>query len=165
MLRHKAEVLAACGARARCERRAIDQDLTGPWPEALQAAGFLLQEPSLWLLEGFLFYLPNAAIARILVGVSRLAAPGSRIGFDIVNSITLTHPLTRPWIEMQAAAGAPWIGFMDDPVGDLAALGWQAELSQPGQPEANFGRWTLPVIPVRMPGIPHNWYVTAATAP
>jgi methyltransferase (TIGR00027 family) len=160
VLQHKAQVLASQGAQPQCSRTAIEQDLTGPWQAALQAAGFHADEPSLWLLEGFLFYLPNTVIARILTDVSALAASGSWLGFDIVNSITLTHPFTKAWIEMQAAAGAPWLGSMDDPIGNLAALGWKAELSQPGQPEANFGRWTLPVIPVQMAGIPHNWYVT-----
>lgn len=62
---------------------------------------------------------------------------------------------------MQAAAGAPWIGALDDPAGFLAARGWQAALTQAGQPDANHGRWTLPILPVAAPGMPHNWYVTA----
>jgi hypothetical protein len=62
---------------------------------------------------------------------------------------------------MQAAAGAPWIGALDDPAGFLAARGWQAALTQAGQPDANHGRWTLPILPVSAPGMPHNWYVTA----
>jgi len=31
-------------------------------------------------------------------------------------------------------------------------------------PNANHGRWTLPVIPATMPDMPHNWYVTAERA-
>ncbi len=59
---------------------------------------------------------------------------------------------------MQARLGAPWIGTMDDPETYLSALGWQVELTQPGAENANYGRWTLPV---KMPNMPHNWYVTA----
>ena len=62
---------------------------------------------------------------------------------------------------MQAAAGAPWIGAMDDPAAVLADLGWSASLVQPGEPAANHGRWTLPVPPASMPELPHSWYVTA----
>lgn len=29
--------------------------------------------------------------------------------------------LTRAWIEMQAQAGAPWVGVLDDPVAFLPA--------------------------------------------
>jgi hypothetical protein len=83
------------------------------------------------------------------------------MGFDIINSTVLTSPWTRPWVEMQANAGAPWIGTLDDPVGFLAARGWQATLSQAGEPDANHGRWALPVLPAAMPGVPHNWLVTA----
>ena len=62
---------------------------------------------------------------------------------------------------MQAAAGAPWIGTMDDPAAELAARGWIAAVTQPGSPEANHGRWTLPVVPAEMTEMPHSWYVTA----
>ena len=94
---------------------------------------------------------------------SRTRRPGSRFGFDIVNAAVLTSPYTRPWVEMQAAAGAPWLGTMDDPVGFLAGLGWRAALTQAGQPDANHGRWTLPVVPATVPDLPHCWFVTAVT--
>ena len=42
----------------------------------------------------------------------------------------------------------------------MAARGWQSALTQIGLPDAIYGR-SFPAIPVRMPGIPHNWYVTA----
>ena len=90
-----------------------------------------------------------------------LAVPGSQIGFDIINGPMLTSPWTRSWVDMQADAGAPWIGTMDDPVRFLADRGWQATLTQAGQPDANHGRWSLPVIPTTMPDMPHNWFVTA----
>jgi hypothetical protein len=93
--------------------------------------------------------------------VTRLAAPGSRLGFDVINGAMLISPWTRPWVDMQAAAGAPWIGTMDDPVGFLAARGWRASLTQAGQPDASHGRWRLPVIPTAMPDMPHDWFVTA----
>ena len=90
-----------------------------------------------------------------------MSTPDSWLGFYIINSITLTSPYTRQWIEMQAQSGAPWIGTLDDPVGFLAARGWQASLSQAGAAGANYGRWHLPIIPVSMPDMPHNWFVTA----
>lgn len=161
VLRHKDGILAAAGARARCSRRAVEADLTGSWTEALLDAGFDESRPSGWLLEGFLFYIAVEAIARLFDAVSELSAPGSRIGFDIINGQVLTSPWTRPWAEMQAAAGAPWIGTMDDPVRFLAERGWQATLTQAGQPDADHGRWQLPVLPTTMPDMPHNWFVTA----
>ncbi len=106
-------------------------DLTGPWPAALIDAGFDPCQPSGWLLEGFLFYLPNDRVTRLLDQVTSLAAPGSWLGFDIVNAITLTFPLTRPWVEMQAQAGAPWLGTMEDPVGFLAERAGRPRSARP----------------------------------
>ena len=78
-----------------------------------------------------------------------------------MNGAVLTSPWTRPWVEMQAAAGAPWVGTMEDPIAFLAQRGWQAGLTQAGQPDVDHGRWTLPVLPLTQPDIPHSWLVTA----
>ncbi len=161
VLEHKEEILRSVGANPACARRMIKGDLTGVWQDSLVAAGFEPDQPSGWLLEGFLFYLPDETIIRILSEVNQLAVSGSWLGFDIVNGITLTHPLTRSWLDMQAAAGAPWIGSLDDPVGFLADRSWKAALTQAGQPDANYDRWPFPVIPTSMPDMPHNWFVTA----
>jgi len=69
-----------------------------------------------------------------LEAVSRLAAPGSWLGCDVINHAVLSSSYTKPWIDMQAQAGAP---------------------------DANYGRWTPPVLPTDAPELPHNWYVTA----
>lgn len=161
VLEHKAAILRAADALPRCDRRVVEADLTEPWADALIAAGFRQGQPTAWLLEGFLFYLPGEALVRVLDGVTALAGPGSCMGFDMINEAMLTSPWTRTWVEMQAKAGAPWIGALDDPVGFLAARGWRAVLTQAGQPDANHGRWTLPVLPTTAPEMPHDWFVTA----
>jgi O-methyltransferase involved in polyketide biosynthesis len=111
------------------------------------------------VLEGFLFALSTESLTELLERTMRLAVPGSWIGFDIINGITLTSPMTKRWVEMQASSGAPWIGTMDDPEGFLAARQWKASLTSPGDPEANYGRWPYPTIPATMPGMPHLWFV------
>lgn len=161
VLQYKEKVLENGGAQPACERRAVAVDLSAEWKPALLEKGFAAGQPTLWLLEGFLFYLPDESIAGMLAAVDSLSAPGSVMGFDCVNHVTLTSPITHAWIEMQAREGAPWLGGLDDPEGYLAGLGWSATLSQPGAPDANYGRWTLPVIPLKMPNMPHNWYVMA----
>jgi methyltransferase (TIGR00027 family) len=161
VLQEKERALQSAGAHAFCERHIIEADLTDPWKEALIQAGFEPSQPSAWLLEGFLFYIHTESISHLLDDVTSLAISGSWLGFDIINSTTLTSTYTRQWIEMQATSGAPWIGTMDDPTGFLAERGWKAALTQAGAPDANHGRWRLPVIPVTMPDMPHNWFVTA----
>ncbi len=161
VLESKERVLEAAGVRPGCRRSVIHADLTQPWTRPLLEAGYAPTERSGWLLEGFLFYLPSETVPALLGQVTDLTAESSWLGFDIINGEMLTSPLTRPWIEMQKASGAPWIGSMDDPVGFLAGEGWRAWLSQAGQPEANYGRWPYPVVPTDMPGMPHNWFVVA----
>ena len=81
--------------------------------------------------------------------------------FDVMNCEMLTSPYTKAWVEMQAQSGAPFIGTMDDPESFLSSRGWNAALTQAGQPESNHGRWKLPVFPTKAPDFPHNWWVTA----
>jgi methyltransferase (TIGR00027 family) len=161
VLTYKEQILRSAGAQPACERQAIEADLTAPWQERLVQGGFDPGRPSGWLLEGFLFYLSDDSLVRILDEVTGMAAPGSWLGFDVINRNTLTSPWTRQWIQMQADSGAPWMGSLDDPEGFLATRGWQASLTQPGEEGADFGRWTYPVIPRTMPGMPRNWYVVA----
>ena len=160
-LRRKEDVLRAAGAEPACERRAVPADLCGAWAEALVGAGFDASVPSCWVLEGILFYLPQETVTAVLDRVSDLAATGSLLGFDIVNGTTLTHPLTRPWIEMQARLGAPWLGTMDDPAAELGPRGWDVTVVQVGEEPANHGRWPYPVPPRDLQGVPRNWFVTA----
>jgi hypothetical protein len=68
---------------------------------------------------------------------------------------------TQAWMEMTAKSGAPWIGVLDDPEAFLGELCWQVSLTQAGQLDAHYERWTLPGIPTQMPGMPHNCFVTA----
>ena len=160
VLEYKEKILREAGAVACCDRRAVRADLTSTWADKLLEAGFRSAEPSLWLLES-LFYIPNQDASRILDDVSRLSVPGSWLGLDVMNSAMLTSPWTQKWVQMQAESGAPWIGTMDDPVAALGQRGWNANLTQAGADDANHGRWPYPVIPIMMPGAPHNWFVTA----
>jgi hypothetical protein len=62
---------------------------------------------------------------------------------------------------MQANAGAPWMGTMDDPEDFLARRDWKATLTQVGETDANYGRWPYPVIPRLIPNMPREWFVIA----
>lgn len=157
---HKESVLSLVGACPACDRHLVAMDLALPWEERLVGAGFDVGQPSAWLLEGFLFYLPTAQLADILDRSLRFPVTRSFIGFDAINALTLTSPFTRNWVKMQAEEGAPWLGSLDNPQTFLAERGWQAALVAPGSAEASYGRWSLPVIPAAMPNMPHLWFVT-----
>lgn len=161
VLGEKEGILRAAGARPGCERRVIAADLGTPWGDLLVQNGFHRGRPSCWLLEGFLFYLSNDAGLAVLDQMGPLAAGGSWLGFDIPNSTTLTHAWTRNWVEMQGQRGAPFLGTMDDPAAVLSPRGWAATLVQAGDKDANFGRWPYPPVPLEIPDMPRNWFVTA----
>ena len=161
VLQHKEQILSSAGAKPTCGRRAIVVDLAGSWTGTLQEAGFDPLRPTVWLLEGLLVYLPVESILRILDRVTTLAAPGSWLGFDAINSEVLTSQWTRPMIESMAKAGIPWQGPLDDPQAVLAERGWSATLAQLGEEGLDFGRWPYPVFPPSLPDVPRFWFITA----
>src|SRR5919112_485702 len=91
------EVLASAGARPACERHAVRADLRHPsWIEALLDAGYDDREPSVWLVEGLLFYMTGDAARKLLEMAGTLAVPRSLLGLDLVNRDLLNSPTMRP---------------------------------------------------------------------
>jgi methyltransferase (TIGR00027 family) len=164
VLEWKGAVLQAAGALPACRRVEVPADIGRDWDARLLVAGFNPSAPAAWLAEGLLFYLPDALLRDVLSAATRLSVAGSCLGFDIPNRAVLSSPWTKPWLDMQAAAGAPWLGTMDDPRAELGELGWHADVTQPGAGDTGHGRWRLPVPPVDAPEMPHSWYVTAVRA-
>lgn len=82
VLEFKRETMARHGEVPTAERREVAIDLREDWPAALRAAGFDPSEPSAWIAEGLLIYLPAAAQERLFAGIDGLAAPGSFVGIE-----------------------------------------------------------------------------------
>jgi methyltransferase (TIGR00027 family) len=95
VLEYKEQILHSAGAHTNCSRTTVSVDLSKPWFKKLEKAGFNHELPSCWLLEGFLFYLPNDQLDHILDDIAHLAVPGSWMGFDVINPIMLSSPITR----------------------------------------------------------------------
>jgi len=162
VLASKEQLLASASATLNCQRRTIGVDLSQPWANVLQEASFDPGQPSVWLMEGFLQYLPPEAMLQIFDAITSLSTTGSQLGFDVVNQDMFTSPWTRTWVETLKQAGVPWRSFLDQPETTLAERGWQATVVQPGDPSANYGRWPFPAMPDRsVPGMPRNFLVTA----
>ena len=82
VLDFKREVLTGEGAQTRAERREIAIDLREDWPQALRDSGFDPDQPSAWIAEGLLIYLPASAQEQLFTGINSLAAPGSHVAVE-----------------------------------------------------------------------------------
>ncbi|MBX5459318.1 MAG: SAM-dependent methyltransferase [Thermogemmatispora sp.] len=134
-------------AQPRCQRTILAVDLTSSdWENQLQQAGFQPALPSVWLVEGLFFYLPLEQTRQLLARLSRLAAPGSWLGFDAIHSAMLSSPLTSSRIQLTKKNGAPWIGAIADPVALLASFGWQASFVSNARKGYEYGRAIFPFI-------------------
>lgn len=146
VLRFKAERLD--GVAPRVEHRTVAADLTAHgWQNELIAAGYDPELPSTWLLEGLLYYLREREVHKTLESVSALSAPGSLIAADLVNAAALTVPDTRGLLDVFATWGCPWLYGSDRPEALFAGYGFDVHAAQPGEPEADYGRWPDPVPP------------------
>lgn len=82
VLEFKRETLEEYGARPKAERREIDVDLRDDWPSALRDNGFREDEPSAWIAEGLLIYLPADAQGALFTGIDSLSSAGSRLAVE-----------------------------------------------------------------------------------
>ncbi|MFJ3671240.1 class I SAM-dependent methyltransferase [Streptomyces sp. NPDC090106] len=137
-LEFKEAVLERERAVARCERIAVPVDLREDWPSALAAAGHDPSQPTVWIAEGLLIYLPAEAVESLLARVGARSAKESRMGLTLGS---------RGVIDRFGADAAPgsaaslWVSEMpDDPVEWLAGYGWRAECHTLRERAAAYGR-------------------------
>jgi methyltransferase (TIGR00027 family) len=86
VLDYKSATLAAHSVQPSALRRAVPMDLRFDWPAALREAGFDAGQPTAWLAEGLLMYLPADAQDRLFEQVTAISAPGSRIAVESVGT-------------------------------------------------------------------------------
>jgi methyltransferase (TIGR00027 family) len=158
----KEPILAQLGATPACDRRVIRVVLAREGVPELLAAGFEPTHPAAFLTEGLLMYLDPAAADGVIRGIASIAADDSWIGLDAVNQDMLQSPFTTAYMKKLADLGVPWTFAMSEPEMYFARHGWKATVIRPGDPEANFGRWTFPTIPRAVPGIPRTYYIVAS---
>ena len=145
VLDYKASILNPLRATPRCERTTVRVDLRAEWSKVLVEAGYHATEPTAWLLEGLLMYLPDAAVERLLTEAWRLSAQGSQMGIDTLPRGFLQM---RGFIELYLERGCPLTFTTDDPLGLLARCGWRATAYGTPEEGARLGRpWPLPLTP------------------
>lgn len=136
------------GAEPEVDRTAVAVDLRDDdWEDDLITAGYDPGAPSTWLIEGLLYYIPEADVHRLLDRVRAITAPGSLVAADIINTAALTLPNMRGLRDLFAGWGCPWLFGSDEPEELFAQHGIDAVAMQPGDPGADYGRWPDPVPP------------------
>lgn len=76
-------------------RVVVAVDLRENWPAALLAAGFDPGQPSAWLGEGVLPYLPPEAVIDLFERINELSSRGSRIAVE-------SPSVTKAWLARQS---------------------------------------------------------------
>ena len=162
VLNTKEDVIEEAGAKPNCERRTVKVDLReATWPEVLLACGYQPERPSVWIIEGLLYYLTRTAVHGLLEKVRALTATGSLLGLDVMNRGLFFSPVAWPMQVALARRGAPGQFGTNDPEALLARQGWEADVTQPGEEGAKFGRWPKPMLPREVPGLPRSFLVRA----
>lgn len=139
----KTTTLAALGAEPRATRRTVAIDLRDDWPAALRSNGFDPNQPTAWIAEGLLIYLPSDAQDRLFENITALSAPGSRLAIERVHDVA-SFVNGRPkeisekmrelgsTIEME---GLVYTGERANSVEHLTGLGWR--VTERGSREAH----------------------------
>jgi methyltransferase (TIGR00027 family) len=84
VLEYKDKMLASHGVQPSAKRSAVPVDLRQDWPAALTESGFDPAQPTAWLAEGLLMYLPADAQDKLFESLTALSAPGSRVSAEAV---------------------------------------------------------------------------------
>jgi methyltransferase (TIGR00027 family) len=79
---YKTSTLESAGAAPTADRRTVSVDLRDDWAAALTAAGFNPSQPTAWLAEGLLPYLPAEAQDRLFEILTSLSAPASQVAVE-----------------------------------------------------------------------------------
>lgn len=82
VIEFKTGTLSQLGAAPTADRRPIGIDLRNDWPTALRQNGFDVNQPTAWIAEGLLVYLPPEAQDRLFDNITALSAPGSRVATE-----------------------------------------------------------------------------------
>lgn len=103
VLEYKTETLAQHGAIPTAIRRPVPVDLRDDWPAALTAAGFDSAQPTAWLAEGLLPYLPGDAQDRLFEMFTALSAPGSQVAVESFGMNSRSN--SQRWLRMRERLG------------------------------------------------------------
>ncbi|ODR03631.1 SAM-dependent methyltransferase [Mycobacterium sherrisii] len=146
VLEYKTRILESAGAVPSAARGTVAVDLRDDWPAALAAAGFDRTQPTAWLAEGLLPYLPSDAQDRLFEKFTALSAPGSRVAIEVFGMNSGSN--TSRWQRMRERLGldvnVQALTFHEPDRSDaaewLAGHGWRVTLVDNREEMARLGR-------------------------
>src|SRR6185369_12652532 len=97
--------LAELDAVPTATRRTVAIDLRDDWPKALRDKGFQPDQPTAWIAEGLLIYLPPEAQDRLFDNITALSAPGSRLGTEHMDMANMPEDWAEKLDERSRRAG------------------------------------------------------------
>jgi methyltransferase (TIGR00027 family) len=103
VLGYKTGILESHGAVPTARRRPVPVDLRDDWPAALAAAGFDRTQPTAWLAEGLLPYLPSDAQDRLFEMFTSLSVPGSQVAIEAFGMNSRSN--SQRWLRMRERLG------------------------------------------------------------
>jgi len=137
VIEFKTRVLADAGATPGARRVAISIDLRDDWPQALRDNGFDSSQPSAWIAEGLLIYLPPDAQDRLLDHITELSAPGSVLATEHMDPGATTEDWAKEMTERSRRQGSDI---------DLSALFYAGERTPAGDHLTRAG-WRVSMLP------------------
>src|SRR3954452_7614610 len=87
VIEFKTKTLADLGAEPTADRHTFAIDLRNDWPKALLDNGFDPTQPTAWIAEGLLIYLPPEAQDLLFDRINELSAPGSRVATEHIPDV------------------------------------------------------------------------------
>jgi methyltransferase (TIGR00027 family) len=152
----KTQTLSELGANPTADRRTVAIDLRHDWPAALIEAGFDRTQPTAWIAEGLLGYLPPEAQDRLLDNIAVLSADGSRLATEAIPDLPdvdrekareLMREATEKWRAQGFDLNFEELGYQgdrNDVAEYLNGLGWRSVGQPMSQLLAEHG---LPPVP------------------
>lgn len=146
VIEFKTRTLADLGARPAAQRHPVAIDLRDDWPSALTGAGFDAGQPTAWIAEGLLVYLPPEAQDRLFDNISALSAPGSRIATEHMDLASIPPDWAQKLTERSRRLGSDidlaelfFTGERNTAAAYLTGHGWNVHVRNTEQAYAAHG--------------------------
>jgi methyltransferase (TIGR00027 family) len=146
VIEFKTRTLADLGAEPAARHRTVAIDLRDDWPSALQAAGFDTVQPTAWIAEGLLVYLPPEAQDRLFDHITALSVPGSRIATEHMDMKNLPPDWAQKLTERSKRYGSNfdltelfYMGERHSAADYLSPYGWQVDVLNANDAFASHG--------------------------